>query len=436
MNGKKILSNFMLMISITLLSITNGESKTPTIADPDPENLVQTGPWIQKAAMPIGRHSFAASVVNDRIYAIGGRYTDDMLTEYDPATDTWITKSSMPTSRMILASGVVNGKIYAIGGLVEAFSPALSTVEQYDPVTDNWTQKKNMSTSRLGPGVSVVDGKIYAIGGMTSGSDFWSGIHSTVEVYDPVTYSWSAKTDMPTPRVWFSTSVVDGKIYAIGGALVTTAPLSTVEVYDPATDIWITKAPMPTARMGHAAAVVNGIIYIIGGGTVSAFPGGFSTVEAYDPATDTWTSKADLPAKRAFLSASVVGGKIYAIGGIPTAADPHLHGVNTVYEYDPSKDLTSVSNNGLNIQRFYLNQNYPNPFNSTTTIQFNLSRSGFVTLKVFDCLGNELQTLVNKNMNAGRYLVNFDASSYASGTYFYKLQAGEFEETRKMLLMR
>ena len=62
--------------------------------------------------------------------------------------------------------------------------------------------------------------------------------------------------------------------------------------------------------------------------------------------------------------------------------------------------------------------------------------SDFVTFKVFDCLGNELQALVSKNMNAGRYLVNFDAGSYASGTYFYKLLVGEFEEKRKMLLIR
>ena len=61
MKGKKLLSNFMLLIIIILLSITNCESQTPTVTDPNPENLVQTGPWTQKAAMPIGRHSFGAS---------------------------------------------------------------------------------------------------------------------------------------------------------------------------------------------------------------------------------------------------------------------------------------------------------------------------------------------------------------------------------------
>jgi N-acetylneuraminic acid mutarotase len=311
--------------------------------------MAQENPWIRKANMPTGRHSFGADTVNGKIYVIGGRYTDNLLTEYDPAVDSWTTKTPMPTSRMVLAAGAVNGKIYAIGGVAAAFDPALSTVEEYDPATDTWTHKKNMPTTRLGLGVSVVDGKIYAIGGMTSGSNFWSGMRNTVEVYDPVTNTWTTKAPMPTERVWFTTSVVDGKIYAIGGILVTKELLSTVEVYDPVTDTWTTKSPMLTARAGHAAAVVDGIIYVFGGGTHTADPGGYSVVEAYDPATDTWMSKADIPEPRAYSCANVVGGKIYAIGGITTFANPHLSGESTVYEYDPSVDLTTLINHvGLN----------------------------------------------------------------------------------------
>jgi N-acetylneuraminic acid mutarotase len=306
--------------------------------------IAQDNPWTRKNDMPEGRHSFAADTVNEKIYVIGGRYTDNLLTEYDPVADSWTTKTPMPTSRMVLAAGTVNGKIYAIGGVVAAFNPAISTVEEYDPATDTWTQKANMPTPRLGLGVSVVDGKIYAIGGMTSGSDFWSGMRNTVEVYDPVTNTWTTKAPMPTARLWFSASVVDGKIFVIGGALVTKEMLSTVEVYDPATDTWTTKTHMPTARMGHASAVIDGIIYVIGGGTHSADPGGYSVVEAYDPATDTWTKKANIPVARAYSCASMIGRNIYVIGGIRTAADPHITGRSTVYEYNPSVDLTTLVN--------------------------------------------------------------------------------------------
>jgi hypothetical protein len=145
---------------------------------------------------------------------------------------------------------------------------------------------------------------------------------------------------MPTERTWFTTSVVDGKIYAIGGIQGAYKPaLSNVEEYDPLTDSWTAKSPMPTGRTGHSAAVVDGIIYIIGGGP---FTGGYSVVEAYDPATDKWTKKADIPVARAYASADTIGGEIYVFGGTHTFAEPNLPGEKTVYVYDPAVDLTEL----------------------------------------------------------------------------------------------
>jgi N-acetylneuraminic acid mutarotase len=127
---------------------------------------------------------------------------------------------------------------------------------------------------------------------------------------------WTVKADMPTRRDGIGTSVVNGKIYAIGGLYVNTI-LSTVEEYDPATDTWAKKANMPTARYQVCTAAVNGKIYAFGGWDAIQIPGGriFSTVEEYDPATDTWTAKADMPAPRTQFTIGVVNGKIYVIGG-------------------------------------------------------------------------------------------------------------------------
>jgi len=323
----------ILKICIAAFFICGCSNDNSNITEPDPES---SGPWIKKADMHYGRHSFATSVVDDKIYAFGGRYTEEKVTEYDPETDTWATKSYMPNLRAIPASAAVNGKIYVMGGIEHAFDPAQPTVDEYNPITDSWKPKASMSRGRLGLSVSVVESKIYAIGGMTSGGNFWSGMQDEVEVYEPVTDSWTIKSPIPTPRVWLSTSVVDGKIYAIGGALVTKTPVATVEMYDPVTDTWTTKSPMPTARTALATVVVDGLIYAIGGGTVSIAPGGFNLVEVYDPASDTWSLEADLPARRSSLSANVVNGNIYAIGGIRTLADPHLKGESTVYEYSYS----------------------------------------------------------------------------------------------------
>jgi len=93
-------------------------------------------------------------------------------------------------------------------------------------------------------------------------------------------------------------------------------------------------------------------------------------------------------------------------------------------------------------KEFALAQNYPNPFNPSTTIKYEIPSvaSDFslsnVTLKVYDILGREVATLVNKQQKAGYYEVNWNASNNSSGVYFYKLNAGSFVETKKMILLR
>lgn len=85
---------------------------------------------------------------------------------------------------------------------------------------------------------------------------------------------------------------------------------------------------------------------------------------------------------------------------------------------------------------FALSNNYPNPFNPTTTIKYDLPKESQVTLKIYDILGREVATLVNGKQNAGFYQVRFDASRLASGVYVYRIMAGDFVQTKKMMLMK
>ena len=87
-------------------------------------------------------------------------------------------------------------------------------------------------------------------------------------------------------------------------------------------------------------------------------------------------------------------------------------------------------------KEFVLYQNYPNPFNPGTTIRFSLPESGTVTLKVYNALGQEVNSLMNGFMEAGSHTINFDASSLNSGIYFYRLNSGQFSEVRKMTLIK
>ena len=85
---------------------------------------------------------------------------------------------------------------------------------------------------------------------------------------------------------------------------------------------------------------------------------------------------------------------------------------------------------------FVLEQNYPNPFNPTTSISYSIPEYSYITIKVFDILGNEIETLVNEQKPAGSYEVTWNAVNYPSGIYFYRLQAGSFVDMEKMVLLK
>jgi photosystem II stability/assembly factor-like uncharacterized protein len=85
---------------------------------------------------------------------------------------------------------------------------------------------------------------------------------------------------------------------------------------------------------------------------------------------------------------------------------------------------------------YALGQNFPNPFNPTTTIKYSLPKASFVTLKIFDAVGNEIKSIVNTNRAAGNYIEYIDMSSFASGVYFYTIKAADFAETKKMIMIK
>jgi len=86
--------------------------------------------------------------------------------------------------------------------------------------------------------------------------------------------------------------------------------------------------------------------------------------------------------------------------------------------------------------QYRLRQNYPNPFNSTTTISYSIPKLSIVELTLYDLLGREVTTLVNRKQSAGSYRVTFDGKYLSSGTYFVQMKVGEFIKTQKMVLLK
>jgi len=144
-----------------------------------------------------------------------------------------------------------------------------------------------------------------------------------------------------------------------------------------------------------------------------------------------------------FSSGFPIGG-----GGVPTIAFDTLHdrifaGVHTwpndagVYIIDSLGTTTAVQEYSLNIPReILLTQNYPNPFNPTTTIRYQVSVAGFVTLRIYNILGEEIITLAHTQQRPGTYEVRWNASQYPSGSYIYELRADDVIQTKKMVLTK
>jgi hypothetical protein len=98
--------------------------------------------------------------------------------------------------------------------------------------------------------------------------------------------------------------------------------------------------------------------------------------------------------------------------------------------------LVDVKDLGTLPDNYSLEQNYPNPFNPSTNIRFSITEPGFVSLKIYNALGQEVATLLNEEKVAGTYEFNFNASDLTSGIYFYKITSNNFTQTRKMLLIK
>jgi len=99
-------------------------------------------------------------------------------------------------------------------------------------------------------------------------------------------------------------------------------------------------------------------------------------------------------------------------------------------------NLTSIEDYSPVLTTYFLGENYPNPFNPATTIEYSLANAGNVELLVYNSLGQEVATIVNKHQTAGRYTVDFNATEFASGVYFYKLSTDNFTQVKKMLLIK
>jgi serine/threonine-protein kinase PknK len=299
--------------------------------------------WTLGTPLPTPRQMLAAASDGKLVYAVGGTNGNSDLTTveaYDPAAKTWTALAPLLQPRSDLAVVITDGRLVAVGGV--SGGQVLKSVSVFDLMTKAWDSLPDMATPRHGMAVDAVEKSVYAIGGSTAVGD--SQLVSTAEVLklparkiQPAP-QWRALPDAPTARLMMAWTVLNDKIWIMGG-LRNGVPLQTVESYDPKTGAWQTGPPLPIPLHHAAAATYRGEVVILGGESGKAIAAGSNKVFALRGGN--WVPLPSLTHARAAPAAAVVGDKLVVVGG---QSSKQLVKQTEVFDGSSWKDAADMNN--------------------------------------------------------------------------------------------
>ncbi len=291
--------------------------------------------WRSSPSIPGNARWYPSAVgYNGKVYVFGGYSCGDTVTGFecsdldetrifDVATGTWSEGAPMPVRREAAVVVALNGLIYVIGGAnYPSGSPyePFSRVDVYDPISDTWSQVASMLEPREAAAGAVLNGKIYVAGGYFYDSDTFTQYYlDTAEVYDPLSDTWTPIAGLPVGGGYAPAgAALAGRFCVIGGYTYDDFVFQDVyhdevQAYDPASDTWETLAPLPVGRIGAAVGVVDGRLFLTGG--TNDGPAALRDTLEYDPAIDAWTARVTPPDRRSYGGAAVVGRELFVVGG-------------------------------------------------------------------------------------------------------------------------
>lgn len=197
---------------------------------------------------------------------------------------------------------------------------------------------------------------------------------------------------------------------------------------------WVQRNTSPGPDYPSSIAVDNasGHVYVTGKSTGTAMD--YLTISYSNNGTFNWEKRENGPMNADDIATGIAVGdtdRIFVTGSSVVT------GANSSYYTIRYSAVTGIEPIGGEVPTvFSLKQNFPNPFNPSTAIRFDIPKSAFVSIVVRDILGREIEVLAGENARAGKYEVKWDASKYSSGIYFYTLRAGDYTETKKMILTK
>ena len=416
-------------------------------------------------------------VANGELYKIAGTSADTTLEKFTPdgtGTGTWSILAGGPSDIMNAQNAIVwdgGDYIYAHSSNYSATAPA-SYLSRYSISGNFWSNLTPTTLIKRYPGLQFHNGFIYLIGGLVP----TGGDQTACAKYNISTDTWSSIASLPEGLnfcKWTTTTVNDYIVVVSSGGGYTTYPSNPkIFYYNTNDDTWTYDSDVPAERGLALAFFMNpqGKLFYGGGNSGGSTnyqvncwtgDGGFIPVElasfsAIVSGSDvllSWITATETNNSHFEVQRSVDGTGFERIGtvtGYGTTTEIHHYAFddNNItsgkyyyrlkqVDFSGSIEFSDVIEaNVLSPKKSELSQNYPNPFNPSTTINFTLPEKENVNLKIYDVMGNEVVLLLNEEKESGHHSIDFDATGLASGTYFYKLQAGTKTEVRKMILLK
>ena len=281
--------------------------------------------WQKGAPSPWARVESPTAVVGGKLYLFGG-FTETLaaanqLDVYDPASDSWTRKKDMPTRVTHLNPALDGPTIWFAGGFKGKHpGPVTDEVWKYDHTADTWSVGPPLPEARAGGGLEVVGRRLHYFGGYKSDRQTDSADHWSLALDGGK--GWEREADLPDPRGHVSAAVLDGKLYALGGAHghdKTQNDLSSCHRFDPATKKWTQIASLPDGRSHFESStlIYQGRILVVGGRCNQSTPmrNVVGDLLEYNPQADAWRVVGELPVKVLAPSAAIIGGRLIVTGG-------------------------------------------------------------------------------------------------------------------------
>jgi uncharacterized delta-60 repeat protein len=353
----------------------------------------------------------------------------------------WVSRYSMSGSFPDIARSIaadVSGYIYVTGeSPVSGSDVDYATIKYNTSGVQQWAERYNGTGNTRDYGYALVldAANIYVTG--TS-----NGNYATIKYNSSGVQQWLTKYIGPVSSGDGARLIqLDnlGNIYVSGTSVSSgiNNDYLTVKYNASGVQQWTARydGPGNGADLPYSMAVDGpGNVYITGYSTLSGVNFDCTTVKYNASGTQQWVQRYNGPANTVDVGYSTA---VDGLGNVYVTGSSNGTGTGSDFITIKYSQVTGIQQINHEVPgKFSLSQNYPNPFNPVTNIEFSVPKSAFVNLIVYDISGREVETLVNQNMSAGIYKADWDASKYSSGMYLYTITAGNFRETKKMLLIK